>query len=417
MRVLISGAGVAGPTLAYFLGKAGASITILEKSPVVLAQGQNIDINGSAVTAVKKMGLMEQLRKYNTSEKGMRLIDPNGHPIAPFPLKQGSLSMTAEFEILRGDLAMILNEANAQLPNVRYLFDTTIKNVITNDDKSVQVELSNGEVQEYDLAVAADGQWSRLRTQCFAPEDIKAVDFGMYIVYFTVPRLPTDDDWCNIYQALGSRIVTTRPDPHGTTRAMFTHVPCNEAQKKCWEDALRSGREAQQELVRRTFADAGWQAQRLLDAMPSTPDFYFQAVKQIRMSRWSNSRVVCLGDAAYAPTPLTGAGASLAITGAYILAGELCKLQDARAHPAKALEAFERVFRPFVEQIQKVNPKFPARAHPQTATSRWVLQLLVRLASKVVASPLMHGRFETGEDNDQGFPLPVYPGLDGVVWK
>jgi 2-polyprenyl-6-methoxyphenol hydroxylase-like FAD-dependent oxidoreductase len=410
MRVLISGAGIAGPTLAWFLAKAGARINIVEKSHSLLPHGQNIDIEGSAITVIQKMGLIDQIRRFNTTEKGTQFIDPRGRPFAPFPVKKGhSVSPTSEFEILRGDLAAVLYEATKDHPNVNYLFGTTIKEVVSNDDDTVKVELSNGEVQEFDLLVAADGQWSKLRKQCFPPEYVNVVDLGMYVVYWTIARLPGDNDWWNVYLALESRLISLRPDPHGTIRAMFTRMPCNDAQKKAWLEASKGGRQTQEELLRREFADAGWQVQRLLDAMDQAPDFYFHATQQIKMSKWSNSRVVCLGDAAYAPTPLTGMGTSLAITGAYVLAGELSKLGEGE-HPSKALEAYESIFRPFVEETQKIPFFVPAIAHPETAWKRWLFRAFVSALSKVVAIPWLVNRF--GERNNDDFPLPQYPSFD-----
>ena len=411
MRVLISGAGIAGPALAWGLAKAGTRVTILEKSHAILPYGQNVDIQGSAVTVMKKMGLLHQVKRFNTTEKGTQLIDPKGRPFALFPVTEGSdASLTSEFEILRGDLAAIFHEATKDHPNVNYLLGTTIKEVVSNEDETVKVELSNGEVQEFDLLVAADGQWSKVRKQFFPPEYVKAVDMNMYAAYWTIPRLPSDNDWWNIYHALGSKIITLRPDPHGTIRAMFTLMPCNDAQKKAWQAASKNGRQTQEDLLRKEFADAGWQSQRLLDAMGQAPDFYFQAIQQIKMTKWSKSRVVCLGDTAYAPTPLTGMGTSLAITGAYILAAELSKLENGE-HPSKALEAYESTFRPFVEQMQKIPFFIPAIAHPETAWKRWLLQASLSALAKVVAIPWVAHRMR----KDDGFSLPQYLSFDEMV--
>ncbi|OMP83689.1 hypothetical protein BK809_0005070 [Diplodia seriata] len=407
MRVLISGAGVAGPALAWWLAKAGARITIVEKSHALLPIGQNIDVNGSALTVIKKMGLLEELRRLNTTEKGTTFIGPNGRPFAPFPVKEGSAaSPTSEFEILRGDLAAVLHRATKNHPNVDYLLGTTIKRILSNDEKTVKVELSSGEVQEYALLVAADGQWSRVRKQCFPPESVKVIDKGMYAIYWTLPRVSSDTDWWKIYHALRSRVLSIRPDPHGTMRTCLTCMPCNDAQKKAWEEASRSDRKTQHELMRKEFADAGWQAQRFLDSMDPASDFYFQAVQQIKLAKWSSSRVICLGDAAYAPSPLTGAGASLAITGAYVLAGELSKL-NAGEHPSKALDAYERAFRPFVEETQKLPSFLPAIAHPETAWKRWLLQSFIVALSRVAAIPWIVNRFGHKTD-DEDFPLPQY---------
>src|ERR1700753_1529027 len=154
MHVLISGAGIAGPTLAWFLARLGARITIVEKASRIRPGGQNIDIQGSAITVMKKLGLMEEIRRFNTLEKGTQFIDPKGKPFAAFPLKEGQFSLTAPNEILREDLAGVLYNATKDHPNVSYLFETVVTEVISNGDDAVRVELSNGDVQEYDFLVA-----------------------------------------------------------------------------------------------------------------------------------------------------------------------------------------------------------------------------------------------------------------------
>ena len=177
---------------------------------------------------------------------------------APFPVKEGAIaSPTSELEILRGDLAAVLNEATTDHPNVNYLFGTTMEEVVSNDADTFKDKLSNGEVQVSDLLVAADGQRSKVRKQCFSPESVEVFDLSMYVVYWTIPRLPGDNDWWNVYQALGSRVITLRPEPHCTVRAIFSRMPCNDAQKKEWQEASKSGRQTQEELMRREFADAG----------------------------------------------------------------------------------------------------------------------------------------------------------------
>ncbi|KAB8772353.1 hypothetical protein FH972_026643 [Carpinus fangiana] len=416
MRVLISGAGIAGPTLAWFLAKTGARVTVVEKSRTLLAQGQNIDVNHSALKVAQMMGLMDQIKRFNTTERGTQFIDPKGRPFAPFPVKEGHLSPTSEFEILRGDLATVLFEATKSLMNVNYLLGTTVNQVISNDvdDGVVKVQLSDGNLQEYDLLVIADGQWSKLRQQCFSPECVNIIDKDMYVAYFTVPRLSSDNDWWNIYSALGSRVVTTRPDPHGTIRAMLSLMPCSDAQRDAWQEASRKDKQAQKDLLKRDFKDAGWQAPRLLHAVDETPDFYLQAIQQIRMSKWSISRIVCLGDAAFAPTPLTGAGASLAILGSYVLAGELSMLSPSE-HLSVGLERYESKFRRFVEETQQVPSFLPAIGHPKTAGKRWLLQALVSTMSKILAMPWLAHRFSGTQDED--FPLPHYPKFENLSSK
>ncbi|KAF1345860.1 hypothetical protein BDV97DRAFT_378817 [Delphinella strobiligena] len=394
MRVLISGAGIAGPTLAWFLAKTSARITVLEKSNSIRAEGHNIDLDGSAITIVNKMGVLDEIKRLNTTEVGTRILGSNGRTIASFPFKKGSsIDPTSEYEILRGDLAMILYEASRDRLNVEYMFGTTVDKVLQNDKDAVKVRLSNGDVREFDLLVAADGQWSRLRKWCFPSESVQVVDKVMYVVYCTIPRLHEDTNWWNCYIGLESRNITLRPDPHGTIRAMFTKMPCDDVQRKAWQEAIRS---TQMQDGRHKGFWTPW---------TKSPDFYFQAVQQIRMSKWSIDRLVCLGDAAFAPTPISGMGTTSAIHAAYMLAGELSKLAKGE-HPARALEAYETALRPTIEKIQN-NPDYPSVVHPRTAWHRWLLQSTMWAVTQLVQIPFVANRFlQSREDH---FPMPEYP--------
>lgn len=192
---------------------------------------------------------------------------------------------------------------------------------------------------------------------------------------------------------------------------MFSLMPSNDAQEKEWLEAGKSDRQTQKNLLQKEFAKAGWQAERLLNAMHNAPDFYFHVIQQIKMRKWSTSRVVCLGDAAYAPSPLTGMGTSLAIVGAYVLAGEISKL-EAGEHPSKALDAYETKFRPFVEETQKVPFFVPGIGHPDTTWKSWLLHMFLRGVSRVVAIPWVQKRLGD-PGNTEDFPLPEYSNIAG----
>jgi 2-polyprenyl-6-methoxyphenol hydroxylase-like FAD-dependent oxidoreductase len=417
MHILISGSGISGPSLAYWLAQSSHHrITILEKAPILLPNGQNVDIQGAAITVIRKMGLMPQVRAMSTRETGTRFVNTHGASFAEFPVKEGhSASLTNEFEILRGDLAKILYEATKHLANVTYQFGRTIREVLRNDGRGVKVLLSDGETQEYDLLVAADGQWSKLRTQVFPSSSVAIKHQGMYAVYYTVPRLPSDKSIWDIHITRSSATMSTRPDPHGTMRAMFTFMPSTVAQETAWKDASRAGREAQSQILKAMFENAGWQAPRLLSALASAPDFYFHAISQVKMERWSEGSVVCLGDAAYCPTPLTGMGTSLAIIGAYMLAGELGRIAqtsddktDTDGSITAALSAYETAFRPFVEQSQEISPFLPAVVHPGSVWKRLVLQTLLKVVAGVVAMPWIANWTRDAASRDDGFKLPNY---------
>ncbi|KAI4651810.1 hypothetical protein J4E93_002006 [Alternaria ventricosa] len=424
MDILIVGSGIAGPALAHWLSlNPKHTITILEKAASLQPHGQNVDIQGSAVSCIKKMGLMPQVEHYNTKELGTRFIDSQGTPFAPFPIKEGgSASPTSEYEILRGDLAKLLHQATTSQSNATYLFNTTITQILQNDSSCVKVLLSDGTTRTYDLLIAADGQWSKTRSLVFPAQDVSIDHKGMYAAYFTIPRLPSDAPWWDIFVAKGSRTVATRPDPHGTTRAMFTFMPSTPAQTLAWEKHGRAGRKAQEELVEQEFADAGWVSGRLLDAMATAPDFYFHAINQVKMKRWSCNRVISLGDAAFCPSPCTGMGTSLAVLGAYVLAGELSCVDDpASSTPFEGLTAalarYEERFRPFVVKSQVMSRFVPGFMHPGSAWKRTVLHGFVKLVSMVLRWEWVGPWLGDTESRDDGFKLPEYAAFQSLDEK
>jgi len=413
MNVLISGASVAGPSLAWWLARTGARVTILEKNPTLMPIGQNIDVHGTSVIIAQKMGILQDIRDFNTTEVGVKFVDSKGEAFAEMPLKPGvAPSPTNELEILRGDLAKVFYNATKDSPNIEYRFGTTVKRVISNNDEAVEVELSDGRVEKYDLLVAADGQWSKLRKANFPPDAVQLRDYNLFAVYWTTDRLPIDTNWGTIYQATGSRVIGTRPDPYGNLRASLMFVPPTESQRKAWDLVARSDKQAQVDLVRKEYAGAGWETDRLLAGLDKADDFYFHAIQQNRMSEWSQNRIVCLGDAAWAPTPLTGMGASLAMIGGYVLAGELTKLGPAE-HPRRALEAFDKALRPFVEKIQNVPTFVPRLVHPYSSVERWFTQSLLSLLSKVVQIPWVGKQLYEPIDKED-YVLPDYPRLKAV---
>ncbi|GAC96791.1 hypothetical protein PHSY_004375 [Pseudozyma hubeiensis SY62] len=387
MRVLVSGAGIAGPTLAYFLSHAGFRVTVVEKANSMLAQGQNIDMCGTALNIVNKMNLLEEVRKHNTTEKGFCLIDRHGRPFARMPVNGSAGSPSSEFEILRSDLADVIYKAVEKLDNVEFRFGTTVSKVLENGVDKVRVELSSGAEEEYDILVAADGQWSRLRKEVFGEQAVTVRDMNCLVIYATIPRTDQDGDYWEIFSDLKRRNVHIRPDNHGTTRACLTIMPRTDQQKQSWFAAARShDRKLQMDLLRSEFNDVGWKARRILDGMEVADDLYFQATQQIRMDKWHKNRVICLGDTAYAPTPFTGMGASLAIDGAYLLAGHLSKLKSGQ-HPSSAFEEYEAQFRPFVKEIQNVPWFIPGIAHPTHEWQRWLFQSFVAAVAFVLTRP------------------------------
>lgn len=390
-KILISGASIAGPTLAFWLAKYGFEVTVVERSSALRLGGQNIDVRDAARKVAEKMGIADEILAAHTGESGLQFIDHKGHIRASFP-KRDSDSFTGEMEIIRGDLVNILYEHTRQ--NVRYLFGKHIT-AINHKQQCVTVTYSDGQQGEFDLVITADGVRSKTRELMFGSEP-QLTFIGLYNVYLTIPKTQTDTNWARWYNAPGSRVLLLRPDNEGTTRASFSFLSKDESYQQ-------KSQECKRKLLTDKLADAGWEASRLSEEINNSDDFYFDAISQVKAPRWSNGRLAMLGDAAYCPTPISGMGTSLAMVGAYVLAGELSRHDDY----VKAFESYEKLLRPYVKSVQQLPPGAPWIVHPK---SKWGVKILNTLAS-IVASGLFQRFikvFKGKTEIKNNFSLPDY---------
>ncbi|MVM33744.1 FAD-binding monooxygenase [Spirosoma sp. HMF4905] len=368
-KVLISGASIAGPTLAYWLAHYGFNVTVVERAPALRLGGQNIDVNGPAQLIAQKMGIEADIRAANTGELGLQLIGQDNQVVAAFP-KDGAMSGTQELEIIRGDLVSILYERTKQ--NVTYWFGDSITALEQRPDQ-VNVTFSSGKTDTFQFVIAADGIRSRTRRLVFGEEPVFKY-LGLYTAYLTIPRQKTDNDWWRWYTAVDRRIVMLRPDKQGTMRASVAFMAAEQAY-----DNLSAAE--QKQMLKDKLAGAGWETERIVGALDDTADVYFDKVGQIKAPRWFDGRVAMIGDAAYCPTPLTGKGTTLAMVGAYLLAGELASHQDYQA----AFVAYEKRMRPYVEAVQKLPPGVPWLVYPRTQLG---VSLLNTVAGIVASKPV-----------------------------
>ncbi len=367
-RILISGASIAGNTAAWWLGRHGFDVTVVEKAPGFRDGGQNIDVRGVGREVLRRMGLERAALEHGTGEEGTAWVDGQDRPVAAFPAGPGEAEgPTAEMEILRGDLARLLYEP-ARAP-AAYRFGERIE-AIRQDGSSAQVTFASGASERYDAVIVAEGVGSVTREKVFPGENAPRW-MDLTIAYLTIARTPDDDRLWRWYNAPGRRSVQLRPDRQGTTRAMLA-LHGRPGGEQDWDA------ERQKAWLRARFSDAGWQTPRVLAALETTDDFYFDVLRQVRMSRWSSGRVALTGDAAWCVTPLAGIGTTLAVTGAYVLASELIRQPDV----AGAFAAYERAMRPMVEQAQGVPKIAPRLMHPDSRLGIRVLHGALRAASK-----------------------------------
>lgn len=365
-KVLISGASIAGPTLGFWLAKYGFEVTIVERSKSLRLGGQNLDVRGAGRAIVRMMGIEQEILAANTGEIGLQFVNRNNGVEAEFP-SEGSNSFTSEAEILRGDLVNILYKHTKD--DVKYIFGKHITAINQGLD-NVEVTFSDDESEVFDLLIAADGVRSTTRQLIFGDEpELKFT--GLYNAWYTIPRIERDTQWARWYTAPGSRVMMLRPDNHGTIRASFSFLSDDKSY-------LTQSDSEQKKVLKDKLSGAGWEEKRLMEAIDNNSDVYFDGISQVHAPRWFDGRTGMIGDAAYCPTPLTGMGTTLAMVGAYLLAGELSR----HDHHEDAFSAYEKRMRPFVGKVQKLPPGVPWLAHPKSKLGVKV----VNTAASIVAS-------------------------------
>ena len=392
-KILISGASIAGPTLAFWLNRFGFTTTIVERADSLRLGGQNIDIKGAAQKIAQFMGIEEEIRAADTGELGVRFVDENDITKAKLPKGKSNIG-TSELEILRGDLAQILY--NHTKDDVEYIFDNQIVGLYE-FDSGIKVSFQKGEERDFDLVICADGIRSQTRSLIFGDEPVIRF-LNLYISYFTIPKAPSDSRWARWYNATGSRVVFIRPDNVGTTRASFSFL----SEPKGYEKLNVAEQKA---ILKQKFADVGWEASRVLAALENETEIYLDGISQVIAPSWSKGRCAMTGDAAFCPSPLSGMGASLSMVGAYILAGELSRHSDYK----DAFAAYEKLLRPYINEIQKLPSGVPYLAHPKSKIGISLLNTVINIISSKVVKSI--GSLFTNKNKlstDDSIMLPEY---------
>jgi 2-polyprenyl-6-methoxyphenol hydroxylase-like FAD-dependent oxidoreductase len=371
--VLVSGAGIAGPALAFWLHRHGFVPTVVEVAPARRPGGQTVDLRGAGRTVVERMGLMPTVRATCVDQRGIAYVDATGRHVAEMAVDAlDGDGIVSEIEILRGDLADVLIDATQD--DVEYLFGLRVTALAERVD-DVEVTFSDGTVRPFDLVVGADGPHSGIRGLAFAPEEDVAQPLGGYMAWFTAPA-PTDlGGWYQMYNEPGL-VASMRPDRiPGRVKAGLSFL----SEPLAYD---RRDLATQRRIVADRFAGSGGPAPALVEAMADADDFYLENVAQVHLDRWSSGRVVLLGDAGYCPTPLTGMGTSFALVGAYVLAGELARSDGDHD---RAFVAYEERMRPYVRQGQELPPGGIEGYAPRT---RLAIRLRVLSMRLMISRPL-----------------------------
>ncbi|MFH7599792.1 FAD-dependent monooxygenase [Streptomyces racemochromogenes] len=333
--VLISGASVAGPALAYWLHRHGFTPTIVERAPHLRDGGYAVDFRGEALDVLDRMGLLQHIEALDTQMGDAAMVDADGRPYATLP----AAIFAGDLEVLKGDLTRLLYEATRE--NTEYLFGDSIAG-LHQDENGVHVTFEHAAPRRFDLVVGADGLHSRTRALAFGPEGQYVRHLGIYTAIFNLDNYLGLKNTGHLYAAPGkaANIFTARANTEA--RAAF-HFAADHLEYDHRDTA------AHKRIIADRFAGEGWEVPRLLKEMDTAQEFFFDSNAQVEMESWSAGRIVLLGDAGYCAGPTSGRGTSQALIGAYLLAGELAAREG--DHTA-AFGAYERQMRPYVAEHQ-----------------------------------------------------------------
>ena len=384
-RVLICGAGVAGSIAAFWLAKYDYEVVVIERSKAEQKAGQGIEIEEPATKVVKAMGILDKLKERKTSEMGFNIVDQHARSYGIF--QAGDFSLTGDLELMRGDLTEVLYKAADQSPNVTYHFESTVQSLRQTQDKVI-VDLENrvnrsSWVEEFDFVIGADGIKSRTRQLVMgSPEKLNCFkSVGVCTAYFDIPEEDQDWPYSRVCNFTNRRIVWMRPIGNQSRRTSVYFIYARDDFPALRRANAAGDRLKQKEAFAELYSGLGWETPRVIEQMMKTENFYSDELVQVKLPKWSQDRVVLLGDAAWAPTPLTGQGNQLAIMGAWVLAQEMSRNRS----PA-ALEAYERRLRSYVESAQKIplGGYAPFIFNPQTAWGIWLLRTIMHFVSWIV---------------------------------
>lgn len=332
MQVLISGASIAGPVLAYWLTRRGFEVTVVERAPQLRKTGGHaIDLFGPAMKIAEQMGVRDRVLAHATGTE--RITFHRRGARRPAHIDYGKLSSALSdqhVEIMRDDLSEIFYDAGRD--DVEYLFGDHITAIGEDGD----VTFAHHAPRRFDLVIGADGLHSGVRQLVFGPDAGHTEFLGAYLSVMSVPKsLAREADMTGHVDVDRTAMIYTA-DHLDDARAVFLFRPVNNFRYDHRDAA------SQQHQLRDRYAGMSVEVDRWLDELARTPAFYFDAITQLQLTSWSRGRVTLVGDAGYCPGPAVGGSTSLAVIGAYVLAGEL---QRAGGDPAVAYPAYEQVMR------------------------------------------------------------------------
>jgi len=392
-RVLISGASVAGPVLAFWLARHGASVTVVEQASALRMGGQLVDLRGRAAHEVlARAGLREAVRAASEAAEGLSLVGADGHRQATVRSNElGGNGPVAEIEILRGNLSEVFYDVTRE--DVEYVFGDRIAGLDDRED-GVHVTFERGPERVFDAVVGADGLHSGVRRLLFGDEK-PLRHLNMYLSFWTAKNHLGLRNWTEVYSEPGRTVLMRAIRDNTAVMAAAAFVSPAFQYDYRDLDALKT-------VVRSRVAGMGWEADRLVAQLDDAGDFYFDSASQVILPSWSKGRIGLVGDAGYCASPLSGHGTTMALVGAYVLAGELAR---ADGDVAAGFRAYEARLRPWIEQIQKFAEGNGISMAPKTGFGIFARRAVLRLVELLPKFTVP--RAGTGQLSDR-FELPDY---------
>jgi 2-polyprenyl-6-methoxyphenol hydroxylase-like FAD-dependent oxidoreductase len=367
MKVIINGAGIAGPTLAWWLNRSGHEVTLVEQSPSLRRGGYIIDFWGTGYDIAERMGALPQILERGYQVKEVRFVNRHSHKVGGFSVDIFHRLTNNRFtSVRRSDISSVIFDSFGD--NVETIFGDSVRAIDEQGDK-VHVSFDHAPSRDADLVIGADGLHSRVRQIAFAPETDLEVPLGYHVAAFEIDGYTPRDELVFITYGLPGRQISRfamRED-----KTLILCVFRNEYMPT--QDGVSNA--DHKSTLRHIYSELGWECDRILEAMSEAPDVYFDSVSQIRMDHWTRGRTALAGDAAACVSLLAGEGTGLAMTEAYVLAAELARSTSI----ADAFTAYEKRMMPFVAAKQRSAAKFASSFTPTTALGVTFRNLVTRV--------------------------------------